>query len=200
MSSLILEDLFQRNDGQLHMAQAIAAGVSRSQFYAWRDHGLIEAISRGIYRLTSLPVLSQPDLVIASLRFPRSVVCLLSALSYHGLTTHIPHALDLAVTKQSRLPQLDFPPIQAHRFSDVSFLAGIETHQIDNVPVRIYDPEKTLVDCFKFRHKIGLDLILEALNIYKKQFTIKTNQVMAYAKICRVDKIITPYMESLLCL
>ena len=198
MLSESLENLFAQHGGQLHMSQALAAGISRTRFYGMRDRGIIQEITRGVYRLSSLPTLSHPDFVIVSLRFPKSVICLLSALAFHQLTTHIPHAVNLAVQWKTRLPQLDFPPIQAHRFSDASFLAGIEIHIIDNVPVKIYDPEKTLVDCFKFRNKIGMDIILEALRNYKKNYPVNANKIISYAKLCRVDTIITPYLESML--
>lgn len=195
-----LENLFHQNGGQLHMSQALAAGISRTHFYTLRNRGVIQEITRGVYRLSTLPPLSHPDFVIASLRFPKSVICLLSALAFHQLTTHIPHTVNLAVRRTTRLPQLNFPPIQAHRFSDASFSAGIEQYTIDNVPIKIYDPEKTLVDCFKFRHKIGMDIFLEALKNYKKNYRVKANQIINYAKLCRVDTIMRPYLESLLCL
>lgn len=200
MPSKSLESLFTQHGGQLHLSQALAAGISRTYFYNMRDRGIIQEITRGVYRLSALPPLSHPDFFIVSLRFPKSVICLLSALAFHKLTTHIPHAVNLAVQWKTRLPQLDFPPIQAHRFNDVSFAAGIEIHTIDNVPVKIYDQEKTLVDCFKFRNKIGMDVVLEALKNYKKNSVINTNKMMSYAKFCRVDTIMAPYLESILCL
>lgn len=181
------------------MIEAINAGISRKQFYSWRDKDLITPISRGVYRLSSLPSLSNHDLVVISLRFPKSVICLLSALAYHRLTTHIPHSVDVAVLRTARSPKLAFPPIQAHRFSEPSFSTGVQVELIDNVPVRIYNPEKTLVDCFKFRHKIGMDIFLEALKCYKKTFSLRINQLFEYAQLCRVQKAMVPYLESMLC-
>ena len=200
MNYKMLDKLFPDGTEYVHMAEAIASGISRRQFYAWRDQGLIKPISRGIYCLAKASNLSMPDLAIVSLRFPKSVICLLSALSYHGLTTHIPHVISVAVTTGTRLPRLDFPPVESHRYNKASFFAGIDVYKIDNISVQIYNPEKTIVDCFKFRHKIGMDILLEALNCYKKKFSLNTNTIMEYAKLCRMEKIITPYMESLLCL
>ena len=104
--------------------------------------------------------ISNPDLVTVSLRYPNAVICLISALSYHNITTQIPHAVSVAVPRDSRVPSLDYPPIQAHRFSNDAYTSGIENHSIDGVPVKVYTPEKTLADCFKFRNKVGLDTVV----------------------------------------
>ena len=126
-------------------------------------------VSRGIYRLAELPPLSDPDLVTVSLRYPNAVVCLVSALAFHDITTQIPHEVSVAVPRDSRLPSLDHPPVRAHRFSKASYDAGIETHRIDGAAVKVYDREKTLVDCFKFRNRIGMDIVLEALRLQRKR-------------------------------
>ena len=103
--------------------------------------------------------------------------------------------MSLAVPRESRQPSLDFPPLSVHRFSDLAFDAGIVEHQIDGVSIKIYNPEKTLADCFKFRNKIGMVLVLEALKLYKirKQFNLEA--LLKYAKICRVEKVMRPYLE-----
>jgi len=114
--------------------------------------------------------------VTLALRFPNAVICLTSALDYHGLTTQIPHEVSVAVSQNSRLPSLDFRPVRAHRFAETVFNTGAEEHQIDWVSVRIYSPEKTLADCFKFPNKLGMDVVLEALKLYKsrKKFNLDT--------------------------
>jgi len=134
-----------------------------------RDDGSIEQISRGIYRLVDQPPISNPDLVTICLRFPNAVVCLISALSYHHITTQIPHEISVSVSRNARMPSLDSPPVHAYKFSDETFNAGIDEHEIDGVTVQIYNPEKTLADCFKYRNKLGMDVILEALKLYKSQ-------------------------------
>jgi predicted transcriptional regulator of viral defense system len=116
-----------------------------------------------------LPPISNPDLVTVSLRFPNAVICLISALSYHNITIQIPHVVSVAVPRDSRIPSLDYPPIQAHRFSDEAYNAGIVNHVIDGAHVKIYNPEKTLADCFKFRNKIGMEVVLEALKLYRSK-------------------------------
>lgn len=189
-------ELFRKNGGQLRMSEAIAEGITRYMLYSLRDKGIIEQVSRGIYRLVELPPMSNPDLVTVSLRFPNAVICLISALSYHNITTQIPHAVSVAVPRQSRVPSIDYPPVQSHRFSKEAYNSGIENHKIDGVSVKIYNPEKTLADCFKFRNKIGMDVVLEALKLYRSRQQYNLERLLAYAKICRVKNIMTPYLEA----
>ncbi len=191
-------EIFHQHGGRLRMSEALAAGISRYMLYSLRDKGLIEQVSRGIYRLADLPPIGNPDLVTVALRFPNAVICLTSALAYHGLTTQIPHEVSVAVSRNSRIPSLDFPPVRAHKFAETVFNAGIEKHQIDGVSVRIYNPEKTLADCFKFRNKLGMDVVLEALKLYKSRKKFNFDTVLKYARICRVDKIMMPYLEATL--
>jgi predicted transcriptional regulator of viral defense system len=178
------------------MSEALALGISRYRLYQLRDQGLIEQVSRGIYRLADLPAINNPDLVTVALRFPKVVLCLLSALSWHGITTQVPHHISLAVPRNARLPVLDYPPVQAYRFADAAFGAGIEQVQVDGVCVRIYSVEKTLVDCFKFRNKLGMDVVLEALQLYRARKPVQLKEVLAFARICRVEKVMRPYLEA----
>ena len=191
-------EIFRQHGGQLRMSEALSAGISRYMLYSLRDKGVIEQVTRGVYRLSDLPPISNPDLVTVALRFPNAVICLTSALAYHGLTTQIPHEVSVAVSRNSRLPSLDFPPVRAHKFAEAVFTAGVEKHQIDGVPVQIYNLEKTLADCFKFRNKLGMDVALEALKLYKSRKKFNLDKVLQYAKICRVDKVMKPYLETML--
>jgi len=190
------EDIFRKHGGQLRMSEAIEQGITRYMLYSLRDKGIIEPVSRGIYRLAELPPISNPDLVTVRLRFPNAVICLISALAYHDITTQIPHAVSMAVPRNSRTPSLDYPPIQAYRFSVAAYKAGIEEHLIDGVPVKIYSPEKTLADCFKFRNRIGMDVALEALKLYRERKKFKPIELIDYAKICRVAMVMRPYLEA----
>lgn len=193
---LSAEAIFRANGGQLRMGEALAAGISRYQLYQLRDKGLIEAISRGLYRLSDLPPISNPDLVAVASRYPKAVLCLVSALAWHGITTQIPHQVHIAVARQARLPEMDYPPVQGYRFSAAAFEEGIENHRVDDTPIRIYNPEKTLADCFKFRNKIGMEVALEALQLYRERFKTKPALILQYAKLCRVEQIIRPYLEA----
>lgn len=190
------EDIFRSCGGQLRMSEAIERGITRYMLYSLRDKGIIEQISRGVYRLVEMPAMSNPDLVTVSIRFPRAVICLVSSLAYHEITTQVPQSVSVAVTRDSRLPSLDYPPVKAHRFSDRAYKAGIEEHYMDGTPVKIYNPEKTLADCFKFRNKIGMDVVLEALKLYKSRKKFDLEQLLKYAKICRVEEVMRPYLEA----
>ena len=193
---MVAEEIFRKYGGQLRMSEAIRQGITRYMLYSLRDRGIIELVSRGVYRLVEMPPISNPDLVTVSLRFPGAVICLVSALAYHEITTQIPHNVSVAVQRDSRMPSLDYPPIRAHRFSKEAYGAGIEEHLIDNVTVKIYNPEKTLADCFKYRNKIGMDVVLEALKLYKTRRKSNFGEILKYARICRVDKVMRPYLEA----
>lgn len=190
------EEIFLDHGGQLRMSEALRHGITRYMLYSLRDRGIIEKISRGIYRLADLPSISNPDLVTVSLRFPKAVVCLISALAFHDITTQLPHTVSVAVPREARIPSLDYPPVEAHRFADKAYNSGIETHLIDSVPVRVYCAEKTLADCFKFRNKIGMDVVLEALKLYKKRKRFNPMLLLDYARICRISMVMRPYLEA----
>lgn len=180
------------------MSEALRYGISRYTLYKMRDSGALEQVSRGIYRLVELPPISQPDLVTVSLRFPKAVVCLVSALAFHEMTTLIPHAVSVAVPRNARMPSLDYPPVQAYKFSDEAFKAGVERRQIDGVTVRVYSPEKTLADCFKYRNKLGMDVVLEALKRYRSGQKVNRDALIKYARVCRVEKVMRAYLEATL--
>ena len=192
------EEIFREHGGQLRMSEAIGYGITRYMLYALRDRGVIEPVSRGIYRLVDLPPISNPDLVTVALRFPNAVICLVSALSYHGITTQVPHKVSVAVPRNSRVPSLDFPPIRAYRFSKESYPRGVETHLIDGVCVRVYGPEKALADCFKFRNKIGIDVVMGAFKLHKERNGFDLGALQNYARACRVEKVLRPYLEATL--
>lgn len=184
--------------GTFRSSELLQQGVSPRTLYALRDNGLLEQLSRGTYRLVEQASLSNPDLVTVAMRVPQGVICLISALSYHGLTTQIPHAVSIAITRTMRNPAITYPPLQVFRYDESSYHAGIEKQVIDGVSVHIYCPEKTLADCFKFRNKLGMDVVLEALKRYRAQRTLNIAEIMKYATICRVTNVMRPYLESLL--
>jgi predicted transcriptional regulator of viral defense system len=191
-----LIEIFRKQGGQLRMSEALAHGITRYMLYSLRDKGIIEQVSRGVYRLAELPPMSNPDLVTVSLRFPNTVVCLISALSYHNITTQIPHVVSVAVPRGARIPSLDYPPLQAHRFSNEAYKVGVENHTIDGVSVKIYTPEKTVADCFKFRNKLGMDVVIEALRLYRSRRRFNLEKLLKYAEVCRVKNIMMPYLEA----
>jgi predicted transcriptional regulator of viral defense system len=189
---------FEKHGGQLRMQEAMAEGISRTQLYALRDRGEIEPLSRGIYRLSDLPGLGNPDLVTVSLRYPKAVVCLISALSFHEMTTQIPYEVAVAVPRNTTLPKLDYPPLDAHWFSGVAYESGIEEHQLDGVSVKVYSPEKTLADCFKFQGKLGTEVTVEALRLYKERKQVNVQELLKQARQRRMMKVMMPYLEAVL--
>jgi len=191
-------DAIREMGGTVRTMDAIRAGIHSRTLYQLRDTGEIEVLSRGVYRLTDQEQITDPDLVIVAKRVPQAIICLVSALAYHEITTQIPHAVSIALPKGAETPRVDYPPIRVHRFSETALKEGIETHQIDSVSIKIYCPEKTLADCFKFRNKLGMDIVLEALKFYKTRKKFNLEKLIKYAKVCRVEKIMRPYLEAIL--
>jgi predicted transcriptional regulator of viral defense system len=189
---------FRQAGGILRTRDAIRASIHPRTLYALRDEGLIEELSRGLYRLVESTPLDNPDLVTVSLKVPRGVVCLISALAWHELTTQIPHEVHLAIPRGSEAPRLQYPPVHIYRFGEASYATGIDRHQIDGVEVPIYSREKTIADCFKFRNQIGMDVVLEAVRFYRQQGGVDITALMEAARVCRVRRVMTPYLESLL--
>ncbi len=190
--------VFEKHGGILRTAQALRAGIHPGTLYSLRTSGKLEAISRGLYRLAGRPPLGSPDLVTVAARVPRGIICLISGLAFHGLTTEIPHEVHLALPRGSEEPRLTHPPIKTYRFGGSAYAEGVEKHVIDGVIVRVYSPEKTLADCFKFRNRVGLDTAVEAIRFYRERNRVKVDELIRYAAICRVGKIIRPYLEALL--
>ena len=190
--------IFKKQGGILRTSQALRSGIHPGTLYSMRDSGILEMVSRGVYRLSSSSPLGDPDLVTVATRIPGGVICLISALAFHDLTTQIPHVVHVALPSGAEEPRLEHPPIKTYRFTGKAFTEGVEIHKIDSVNINIYNPEKTLADCFKFRNKIGLDTAVEAIRLYRERRSVKVDDLIRYAEICRVQKIIRPYLEALL--
>ena len=191
-------DVFKNHGGILRTAQALRSGIHPGTLYTMRDSGVLEMVSRGVYRLADSTPLSNPDLVTVATRVPGGVICLISALAFHEITTQIPHAVCMALPRGAEEPRLDHPPIKTYRFTGKAYTEGVEPHELDGVIAHIYSPEKTLADCFKFRNKVGLDTVMEAVRFYRERKHVKVEDLMRFATICRVTKIIRPYLEALL--
>lgn len=187
----------EKHGGQLRMAEALREGIARRTLYRLAEEGKLDRISRGVYRLADLSEISYPDLVTVSLRAPKSVICLVSALSFHDLTTQVPHSVWIAIPRDSRPPRIDYPPISWVEFSGSAYSSGIDVHPLDGTEIRVYGPEKTLADCFKYRNKIGMDVVLEALNFYMRGDKRDIDGLLHFAGICRVSNVMKPYLEAL---
>ncbi len=190
-------EIFRRHNGILRTAEAIKLGIHPVYLYKLRDEGVLESLGRGVFRLASMPDFSEPDLVLVAKRIPQGVICLISALSYYELTTQIPHFVYVALPRTSRLPQADYPPLRCFWYSKGAYEAGIETISVSGFPVRIYCVEKTLADCLKFRQKIGMDVVLEALKEYWRKGLTDLDKLYDYAKTCRVEKVLQPIIETI---
>lgn len=190
--------VFEENNGILRASTAIELGVPQHVIYKMVETGELVREAQGIYRLSESEPLGNPDLVQISLRVPRAVICLISALYFHELTTEIPHQVHIALPRDVKRPKIEYPPLKAFHFSEASYKAGVEDHILDGVPIKIYSKEKTIADCFKFREKIGANIALEALKDYLKNSGSNIQLVMQYAKVNRVEKVMRPYLESLI--
>ncbi|HUE99156.1 MAG TPA: type IV toxin-antitoxin system AbiEi family antitoxin domain-containing protein [Anaerolineales bacterium] len=189
--------VFSDHNGILRASTAIELGVPQHIIYKMVEEGELVREAQGIYRLKDSEPLGNPDLVQISLRVPRAVICLISALYFHELTTQIPHQVHFALPRDIKTPKIKYPPIKAFHFSEASYKAGIENHTLDGVPVKMYSKEKTVADCFKFRETIGINIALEALKDYLSAPPSDIELVMKYARIDRVENVMRPYLESL---
>jgi len=192
-----VREAFHRGGGVLRTAQVLRAGVHPRDLYALRNAGLLEQVSRGVYRLAGLPPFADPDLATVAVRIPKAVIALVSALHFHGLTTEIPHEVTVALPQGTARPRLDWPPLRIVRLSGAMFTTGIETHEQDGVRLRVYGAAKTVADCFKFRNGLGIEVAVEALRNGLEERKFTPAEVLRAARACRVGRIVQPYLEAL---
>jgi predicted transcriptional regulator of viral defense system len=190
--------VFRAQGGILRTKEVIDLGIHPRTLYAMRDTGALEQLGRGLYRLADLPPLGHPDLVSVALRVPVGVVCLLSALALHDLTTQIPHEVYLALPRGAEPPRLDHPPVRTFWFTGEAFTNGIDALRLDGVDVRVYGAAKSVADCFKYRNKLGVDIAVEALKLYLRRRGARVEDLLQHARVCRVERVMRPYIEALL--
>lgn len=174
-----------------------AAGFSRMQLRQAVKIGAVERVGRGLYRLPDSRVTENHSLAIAAKRIPNGIVCLHSALRFHNLTTQSPHEVWMALPVKGWQPNAGEQPIRFVWFSGAALTEGIERHQIDGVDVKTYGVAKTIADCFKYRKKIGIDVAIEALREARRERRCTPDEIMKFARICRVANVVRPYLESL---
>lgn len=175
-----------------------AKGIPREYLLRLHRRGVLRRAARGVYALAHGKVSEHNSLAVVAKVVPHAVVCLLSALRFHDLTTQDPYQIWIAIDNKARCPSLRSPSLRVVRFSGIALAQGIEMHKIEGVPVRIYGIEKTIADCFKYRHKIGIDVAVEALRDALKQRRATIDEIHRFAKVCRVDKVMRPYIEALI--
>jgi predicted transcriptional regulator of viral defense system len=190
-------EIIRKNGGLIRTNEALAKGIHRRILYGLRDEETLVPISRGLFQLADLDIPAQVDLVEVSKKVPNGVICLISALVFHELTTQTPHQVWLAIDRKARKPKIHYPPVRVIYFSNKSFTSGITTHQIMEHDVRIYNPPKTVIDCFRWRNTIGLDVAIEAAKEYLKWEESSPAILMEYAKTFKVEKIVRPYLEAM---
>ncbi len=175
-----------------------AHGIPRACLSRLVQAGKLIRITRGLYALSDADVTEYQSLIEVSKKIPKGVVCLLSALQFHELTTQLPFDVWMAIGEKDWKPHFSYPPIRLFRFSHATLSAGVENHLVDNYSIKVFSPAKTVADCFKFRNKVGLDVALEALQDCWKQKKATTAELWHFAELCRVQKIMRPYMESVI--
>ncbi len=193
--SQVLEH-FREAGGVLRTSQAQKRGVHPRTLYRLLAEGRLERLSRGVYRLTELPPSDDPDLLAVATRVPKAVVCLISALHIHGLTTEIPHEVSIALPPRTKRPEICYPPIRVFWFSGKAYTEGVEEHPSGGV--RLYNAAKSVADCFKFRNKLGINVAVEALRTGLEERLFLPAKLLRYARICRVERVMKPYLEAIL--
>ncbi len=191
-----LRPLLRRNS-VIRTRDLARLGLPRTALAGPLADGKISRISRGVYAVSGHAVSEHHSLAQAVVRIPNGIVCLLSALVFHELTTQSPHEVWLAIDRKARRPGRGFPPLRIVRFGGDVLHQGIKLHQIDGIAVRITTAAKTVADCFKYRNKIGTPIAIEALRDgwTRKKFTM--DELWEMARVCRVQNVIKPYVESL---
>ena len=187
-----------QNKGVLKTKEILEFGISKEYLRKLTNKGLIERISRGYYMLPDYEYSAMQSLAEVSKQVPKGVICLLSALRFHDFTTVNPFDVWIAIERGAWKPKINGSvKIRYMRFSQEAFTSGIQVKKVDQQKIRVYNPAKTVADCFKYRNKVGMDVALEALREgwRGKKFTM--DELWKYAKICRVSNVIKPYMESL---
>jgi predicted transcriptional regulator of viral defense system len=186
-----------RRQGLLRPRDVEACGFSRMALSTLARQGQLTRLCRGLYALPDRSVSEHAALAEVVSKHPNVVVCLLSALQFHGLTTQSPFEVWVAIANKARAPKMDYPPLRIVRFSGDALTEGVEEHQVDGFTVRVTSVAKTVADCFKYRNKIGLDVALEALRESWNAKRVKMDDLWTCAQVCRVANVMRPYLETL---
>lgn len=189
---------FIREQGIVRSSEVSSQGWARSYLQRLERKGLVTRVARGLYVADKASLTEHHSLVEIAMRIPHAVISLLSALQFHELGTQLPSEVWIAIHPKDRKPKIDYPPLRLVRFSGDALTEGIEEYEIEGVLVSIYGPAKTVADCFKYRNKIGVDIAIEALKACLERKLATVDELWKYAKVCRVEKVMTPYMQALL--
>lgn len=193
-----IEKIFKTNGGYVRTRDITAKGIHNTYLRELLDDGTIQKVKQGLYRWDSLVEGNNSSFIEVSLAIPQGVICLLYALAYHKLTTQNPWEVSVAIERGSRVSLPDYPPVKLYYFSSPMFNAGIETIREGKHVIRIYNKEKTICDCMRFRNQLGKDIIKEMMVEYLRNSNRNLELLMKYATICRVTHPIRNYLEILI--
>lgn len=182
--------------GTAHTADILAAGLHPRALYAARDAGVLQEVSRGVFRLSALP-LTEPDLVAVATRMPGAVLCLITALHLHGLTESIPRAVHVALPRGIHPARLAAPPLEVYHVSASVLAVGVEDREVDGIHLRLTSPAKSVADAFKFRGRVGADVAIDALKQTLARRAATPAEIDHMARVCRVQALVRPYLEAL---
>lgn len=186
-----------RRLGIVRPADLYSRGIPRARLYRLARRGQVERGGRGVYLAKGHAYSADHALALVAKRVPHGVICLLTALRFHELTTQLPGDVWIALPEKARRPRLDYPRLRVVRYSGPALVEGIEMHRIEGVDVRVYSPAKTVADCFKYRNKIGVDVAVEALRDFTARHRGRANELAHFARVCRVARVMQPYLDSI---
>lgn len=186
-----------RNKGIFRLTEARALGIHPEQVRRLTRQGYLTRLGRGLYTAASTIPSEHHTLAEVAKRVPKGIVCLLTALRFHAVGTQHPREVWLAVDRRAGIPRIDFTPVRVVRISGVALTSGIDEHDIEGVPVRITSPARTIVDCFKFRNKIGVDVAVEALRDYRRLRKGSVDELWRQADSLRMARVIRPYWDAI---
>jgi predicted transcriptional regulator of viral defense system len=191
-----LETLFQKREGLVRRKDALEAGIHPRELSNFVAEGKAERVQRGVYRLVGGESFDKDWLLEVSYRVPKGVVCLLSAMDFHGLSTFVPSDIHLAVPTGSHLPKFEYPSVMLHQFSEHLYKFGVEKHKVGPGTIKVYSPEKTIADLLRFQKRYGLELFLEALKTYWSRKGRSASKLMEAAKVCGVERSMQLYLTA----
>lgn len=183
--------------GTISAFDLLSRGIPREYLSRMAKKGFLLRLNRGVYCLPDADITENHDLVLVGVKVPNGVITLLSALAFHHIGTQSPHETWLAVKAKSYAPKFDYPHVRYHFYSGAAYELGIEVHVIEGVEVKVYSAAKTVVDCFRMRNKMGLDVALEALKEGWREKKFTADELMTLAKKCRIASVIQPHFEML---
>jgi predicted transcriptional regulator of viral defense system len=198
MTDIMVQQLAEISEGGFFRPRDLEAlGMHRSQLPGLVKRGIAERVSRGLYRLTSGEVTESFTVAAVCARVPQAIVCLLSALQIHGIGTQNPHEVWIALDRKARKPRIEDLPVRIVRFSGPALHYGVQALSLQGVPTRITSPARTVVDCFRYRNQIGLDVALEALRETLRGRHVSVEEILRTAEACRARTVVLPYLEAL---